>query len=314
MKEPVYIYSGRTSKYLAEKIAKCYGKNLGIVNYANFSDGEFRPSFEETVRGGEVFIIQSTFAPSENLLELLMMIDAAKRSSAKRVTAVIPYFGYARQDRKDKPRVPITSKLIANLLIAAGAQRIITMDLHSDQIQGFFDVPVDHLYCSTLFIPYLKSLNLPQLTIASPDAGGAKRGVAYAKFLNSDLVICHKQRLKDNEVDNMTIIGNVVDKDIVLIDDIVDTAGTLCFAADLMHENGAKSVRACITHPVLSGKAYEKIEKSKITELIVSNTIPLKKECSKITVIDVSCVFADVIRSVHESKSISKHFDFTTIQ
>jgi len=314
MKEPVYIYSGRSSKYLAEKIAECYGKELGVVNYACFSDGEFRPAFEETVRGGEVFIIQSTFAPAENLLELLMMVDAAKRASAKRVIAVIPYYGYARQDRKDKPRVPITAKLISNLLMAAGVQRIVTMDLHSDQIQGFFDVPVDHLYCSTLFVPYLQSLGLTNLTMASPDAGGAKRGAAYAKFLNTDLVICHKQRMKENIVDNMTIIGDVVGKDIVLVDDIVDTAGTLAFAADLMMDNGANSVRACITHPVLSGKAFERIETSKISQLIVSNTIPLKQASSKITVLDVSCLFSDVIRAVHECESISSHFDFTTIQ
>ncbi len=314
MEEPVYIYSGRATEYLAKKIAACYGSKLGVVNYATFADGEFRPSFEETVRGGEVFIIQSTFSPAENLLELLMMIDAAKRSSAKRVIAVIPYFGYARQDRKDKPRVPITAKLIANLVIAAGANRIITMDLHSDQIQGFFDVPVDHLYCSTIFVPFLKSLNLPNLTMASPDAGGAKRGAAYAKFLNTELVICFKQRLKANVVDKMTIIGDVVGKDIMLIDDIVDTAGTLTFAANLMMDQGANSVRACITHPVLSGKALEKIEKSKIKQLIVSNTIPLRENSDKITVVDVSCLFADVIRAVNKCESISSHFDFTTIQ
>jgi len=314
MKKPVYIYSGRASEYLATKIAECYGKSLGIVNYATFSDGEFRPSFEETVRGGEVFIIQSTFSPAENLLELLMMIDAARRSSAKRVIAVIPYFGYARQDRKDKPRVPITAKLIANLIIAAGAKRIITMDLHSDQIQGFFDVPVDHLYCSTIFVPYLKSLNLPNLTVASPDAGGAKRAAAYAKFLNTELVICFKQRLKANVIEKMTIIGDVAGKDIMLVDDIVDTAGTLTFAADLMMEQGANSVRACITHPVLSGKAYEKIEKSKIKQLIVSNTIPLKEKLDKITVVDTSCLFADVIRAVNKCQSISSHFEFVTIQ
>lgn len=314
MEAPVYIYSGRTSQYLAEKIANCLNKKLGIVNYACFSDGEFRPSFEETVRGGEVFIIQSTFAPADNLLELLMMIDAAKRASAKRVMAVIPYFGYARQDRKDKSRVPITAKLIANLLIAAGVQRIITMDLHSDQIQGFFDIPVDHLFCSTLFVPHLQSLNLTNITIASPDAGGAKRGAAYAKFLNTDLVICHKQRAKENVVENMTIIGDVEGKDIILVDDIVDTAGTLTFASDLMMDSGAKSVRACITHPVLSGKAYEKIENSKICELIVTNTIPLKRESSKITVLDASCLFAKVITAVHSCESISQYFDFTIIQ
>ena len=243
-----------------------------------------------------------------------MMIDAAKRASARRVIAVIPYFGYARQDRKDKPRVPITAKLIANLIIAAGAKRIVTMDLHSDQIQGFFDVPVDHLYCSTIFVPYLQSLSLPKLTVASPDAGGAKRGAAYAKFLNTELVICFKQRQMVNKVDKMTIIGDVEGKDIMLVDDIVDTAGTLTFAADLMMEKGANSVRACITHPVLSGDAYEKIENSKLSQLIVSNTIPLKKQSSKITVVDVSCLFADVIRAVNKNNSISSHFEFTTIQ
>ena len=314
MEEPVYIYSGRASEYIAKTIAECYGAKLGVVNYVRFADGEFKPSFEETVRGGEVFIIQSTFSPADNLLELLMMIDAAKRSSARKVIAVIPYFGYARQDRKDKPRVPITAKLIANLLIAAGVDRIVTMDLHSDQIQGFFDVPVDHLFCSTIFVPYLKSLNLPNLTMASPDAGGAKRGAAYAKFLNTELVICFKQRIKANVVDKMTIIGDVVGKDIMLIDDIVDTAGTLTFAANLMMDQGARSVRACTTHPVLSGTAMEKIEKSKISQLIVSNTIPLKVESSKITVVDTSELFADVIRAVHKCESISSHFDFTTIQ
>lgn len=314
MSDPVYIYSGRASEYLAKSIAESYGSKLGVVNYVTFSDGEFRPAFEETVRGGEVFIIQSTFSPAENLLELLMLIDAAKRSSARRVIAVIPYFGYARQDRKDQPRVPITSKLIANLLIAAGVNRIITMDLHSDQIQGFFDVPVDHLYCSTIFVPYLKSLNLPNLTMASPDAGGAKRGAAYAKFLNTELVICFKQRIKANVIDKMTIIGDVEGKDIMLIDDIVDTAGTLTFAANLMMDRGAKSVRACTTHPVLSGKALEKIENSAISQLIVSNTIPLTVKSDKITVVDTSSLFADVIKAVHQCESISSHFDFTTIQ
>jgi len=314
MKEPVYIYSGRSSKYLGEKIAKAYGTDLGIINYVCFSDGEIKPAYEGTVRGGEVFIIQSTFAPADNLMELLMLVDAAKRSSAKRIVAVIPYFGYARQDRKDKPRVPITAKLIANLLIAAGVQRIITMDLHSDQIQGFFDVPVDHLYCSSVFVPYLDSLNLPNLTIASPDAGGAKRGASYAKFLNTDLVICHKHRAKENLVDSMTIIGDVEGRDVVLVDDIIDTAGTLTFAANLIMDKGANSVRACTTHAVLSGKAYEKIENSKLTELVVSNTIPLKKDSSKIKVLDVSSIFADVIRAVHECESISSHFNFSTIQ
>ena len=239
----VNIVSGRATRYLAEKIAACYGSRLGYVNVSTFSDGEFQPSFEETIRGNEMFIIQSTFAPSDNLFELLLMIDAAKRASATRINAVIPYFGYARQDRKDKPRVPIASKLIANLLCAAGIDRVVTMDLHADQIQGFFDVPVDHLYGSTMFVPYLKNLELPNLTMSSPDTGGTRRAVAYAKFLNSDLVICYKQRAKANVVDKLTVIGDVENKDVVLVDDIIDTAGTITKAAEMLIEKGASSVR-----------------------------------------------------------------------
>ena len=278
---PVKIFSGTSSLYLAEKIAASYGQSLGTMMFTRFSDGEFQTSFEETVRGCDVFIIQSTFQPSDNLFELLLMIDAAKRASAKNITAVIPYFGFARQDRKDKPRVAIGAKLVANLLITAGITRIITMDLHADQIQGFFDMPVDHLYASSIFLPYLQSLNLPRLTMASPDMGGTKRANAYAKFLNCEMVICYKQRKKANVIESMTLIGEVEGKDIVLIDDIVDTAGTLTKAADLMMEKGAASVRAICTHPILSGKAYETIEKSKITELIVTDTIPLKSSSSK---------------------------------
>ena len=308
MDSPVKIFSGTSSLYLAEKIAESYGQPLGTMMFTRFSDGEFQTSFEETVRGCDVFIIQSTFQPSDNLFELLLMIDAAKRASAKNITAVIPYFGFARQDRKDKPRVAIGAKLVSNLLVTAGITRIITMDLHADQIQGFFDMPVDHLYASSIFLPYLQNLNLPRLTMASPDMGGTKRANAYAKFLNCEMVICYKQRKKANVIESMTLIGEVEGKDIVLIDDIVDTAGTLTKAADLMMDKGAASVRAVCTHPILSGKAYEAIEKSKITELIVTDTIPLKSSSSKIRVISVADLFADVLGKVHNFESISDHF------
>lgn len=314
MPSHVNIVSGRASRYLSEKIAASFGNNLGEVAFSTFSDGEFQPCYLETIRGNEIFIIQSTFSPAENLFELLLLIDAAKRASAKNIIAVIPYFGYARQDRKDKPRVSIGAKLVANLLTAAGVNRIITMDLHADQIQGFFDVPVDHLYASTVFVPYLTSLNLPNLTLSSPDTGGTRRAAAYAKFLNADLVVCFKQRAKANVIEKMTLIGEVEGRDIILVDDIIDTAGTITKAADMMMDRGASSVRAVITHAILSGNAYEKIENSKLTELIVSDTIPLKKECSKITVLTVSKLFADVIGRVHNYESISTHFKFSTIQ
>lgn len=310
----VTLVSGRATRYLAEKIAKSYGKNLGEVVIFNFSDGEFQPSYEETLRGNDVFIIQSTFAPAENLLELLMLIDAAKRASAHKIIAVIPYFGYARQDRKDKPRVSIGAKLMANLLTAAGVSRVVTMDLHADQIQGFFDVPVDHLYASTVFVPYLKSLNLESLCMASPDTGGTRRAAAYAKFLNADLAIGYKQRAKANVIERLQIIGDVKDKNVVLVDDIIDTAGTICKAANMIMENGAKSVRALCTHPLLSGDAVDKINKSTLTEVIVTNTIPLRIESPKITQVSVADVFADVISSVISCDSISSHFQFTTIQ
>jgi len=310
MDSQVKIFSGTASNYLAEKIAASYGQKLGNMTVARFSDGEFQPSFEETVRGCDVFLIQSTFAPADNLFELLLMIDAAKRASAKEIIAVIPYFGFARQDRKDKPRVAIGAKLTANLLSAAGVTRIMTMDLHAEQIQGFFDVPVDHLYASSVFLSYIKELNHTKLTIAAPDMGGSKRANAYAKYLNTDIVICYKQRKEANVIDRMTMIGEVEGKDVILIDDIVDTAGTLTKAADMMMERGANSVRAICTHAVLSGKAYETIEKSKITELIVTDTIPLKKESPKIKVLSVAGLFADVFDRVHNFKSISSHFIF----
>jgi ribose-phosphate pyrophosphokinase len=308
MSKQVKIFTGASSRYLAEKIAKSYGQDLGNVALYRFSDGEFQPSYEETVRGSDVVIVQSTFPPSDNLFELLLMIDAAKRASASQIIAVMPYFGFARQDRKDKPRVAIGAKLVANLLSAAGATRIITMDLHADQIQGFFDVPVDHLYGSSIFLPYIQSLNLPNLAIAAPDMGGSKRANAYAKYLKSEIVICYKQRSKANVVDTMTVMGEVEGRDIVLVDDLIDTGGTLAKAADMMMARGANSVRAICTHAILSGKAYETIENSGLTELIVTDTIPLKRESDKIKVLSVSDLFAKVLHSVHTFESISPNF------
>jgi ribose-phosphate pyrophosphokinase len=308
MESNVKIFSGSSNLELAEKIAKAYGQPLGNVSKLTFSDGEIQTSFEESIRGQEVFIIQSTFPPADHLMELLVMIDAAKRASAKDIIAVMPYYGYARQDRKDQPRVAIGAKLVADLLHAAGATRIITMDLHADQIQGFFDFPVDHLYASSIFVPYIQSLQLPHLTIAAPDMGGSKRANAYAKHLKCEIVICYKQRTKANVVDHMTAIGEIEGRDIVLIDDMIDTGGTLAKAADMMMERGAKSVRAVCTHGVLSGKAYENIEKSKLTELIITDTIPLKQESAKIKVLSVADLFARVIKSVHNYESISSNF------
>ncbi|MFC1733692.1 ribose-phosphate diphosphokinase [Bacteroidota bacterium] len=308
MAEKISIFSGRATEYLAKKIAEAYGQKLGNVIVTEFCDGEFQPSFEENIRGRIVFLIQSTFAPSENLFELLMMIDACKRASAKQIIAVIPYFGFARQDRKDKPRVSIASKLVANLLTAAGVTRIITIDLHADQIQGFFDVPVDHLYASSIYIPYIQQLNLPELVFASPDTGGTRRAAAYAKALNKGFVICYKQRGKPNEIEKMSLIGDVENKDVILLDDIIDTAGSITKAADLIMENGAKSVRGFCTHPVLSADAYEKIEKSAFAEVVVSDTIPLRKESNKIKVISTSSLFADVINRLVKNKSISSLF------
>ncbi len=306
----VKIFSGTASKYLAKEIAECYGTPLGQTALLQFSDGEFQPSFEETVRGSDVFIVQSTLPPSDNLFELLLMIDAAKRASARQIVAVMPYFGFARQDRKDKPRVSIGAKLIANLLTAAGVTRIMTMDLHADQIQGFFDVPVDHLFASAIFLPYIKSLNLENVTFASPDTGGTRRAGAYAKHFNAEMVICYKQRKKANVIESMTLIGDVAGKDVILIDDLVDTAGTITAAANMMVEKGAKSVRAMCPHPVLSGKAYERINNSALTELVVCNTIPLKQESDKIKVLSVAELFADVIHKVFNHESISSHFIF----
>jgi len=302
------IFSCTQSKELALHIAKAYGVDLGNVITSTYSDGEFQPSYEESIRGTRIFIIGSTHPGPEHLMEMLLMIDAAKRASARHITAVLPYFGWARQDRKDKPRVPIAAKLVAKMLEAAGATRIITMDLHADQIQGFFEKPVDHLFASTIFLPYLQSLNLSNLTIASPDMGGSKRAYAYSKALESDVVICYKQRAKANVIEYMELIGDVTGKNVVLVDDMVDTAGTLTKAADLMMERGALSVRAICTHPILSGNAYERIENSKLQELIVTDSIPLKQQSSKIRVLTCAELFAGVMYNVHHNQSISSKF------
>ena len=306
----IKFFTGRASRYLAEKIVAAYGTTLGECEVVEFSDGEFQPHFSESIRGCTVFIIQSTFPKSDNLMELLMMIDAAKRASAWKVVAVIPYFGCARQDRKDRPRVPITSALVANMLTVAGADRVMTLDLHADQIQGFFDVPVDALYASGIFIPYIESLGIEDLSIASPDMGGAKRASTYAKLLEAPIIISHKERAKANVVGSMTAIGDVEGRNILIVDDMIDTAGTICMAANMLMERGAKSVRAAITHPVLSGKAYERINESALQEVIVTDTIPLnpEKDLSKFTVLSCADIIAECIERVHNYQSISPLF------
>jgi ribose-phosphate pyrophosphokinase len=302
------VFACEQSFELAQNIAKAYGTELGNINISRFSDGEFQPAFEESVRGRRVFIVGSTFPNSDNLMEMLLILDAAKRASARHITAVMPYFGWARQDRKDKPRVAIGAKLVANLLQTAGATRIMTMDLHADQIQGFFEKPVDHVFGSTIFLPYIESLGLDNITMASPDMGGSKRAYAYSKYLQSEVVICYKQRLKANVIDTMELIGHVEGKHVILVDDMIDTGGTLVKAADLMVERGALSVRAIITHPLLSGNAYERIEASKLLELVVSDSIPLRKQSSKIKVVSCAPLFAEIMQQVQNNKSISDHF------
>ncbi len=302
------IFACTQSTELGEKIADAFGEKLGNVITSTYSDGEFQPSYEESVRGSRIFIIGSTHPEPRNLMEMLLMIDAAKRASARHITAVMPYFGWARQDRKDKPRVPIAAKLVAKMLEAAGATRIITMDLHADQIQGFFEKPVDHLFASTIFLPYLQELNLENLTIASPDMGGSKRAYSYSKALKSDVVICYKQRAKANVISHMELIGDVTGKNVVLVDDMVDTAGTLTKAADLMMERGALSVRAICTHPILSGNAYERIKNSQLEELITTDSIPLRQKNKKIRVLSCAELFADVMNKVHNNSSISSRF------
>lgn len=311
MKQKALLFPTRSNHDLAEKIAEAYGQELGKMHFLEFSDGEYQPSFDQSVRGARVFLIGSTQPPTDNLMELLLMIDAAKRSSADKITAVIPYFGFSRQDRKDKPRVPIGAKLVANLLTAAGATRIMTMDLHADQIQGFFEIPVDHLFASNIFVDYLNELNLENLTFASPDMGGAKRAKSYAQYFGAELVICYKERKKHNQVEDMMLIGDVKGRNVVLVDDMIDTAGTLVKAANLIMESGALSVRAIATHPVLSGNAYSNIENSLLTEVAVTDSIPIKFGLtSKIKVLTCAHLFADVMRLVHKQKSISKKFIF----
>jgi len=305
---PFKVFSGTKSRYIAEEICKELGVKLGEMNIQRFADGEFEVSFEESIRGCEVYLVQSTFPNCDNLMELLLMIDAAKRASAKSVIAVMPYFGWARQDRKDKPRVSIAAKLVSDLLTTAGVDRVITMDLHADQIQGFFNVPVDHLYASSVFIPYIQSLNLENLVIATPDVGGAKRANSYSKYLDVPLVLCHKQRAKANVVAAMTVIGDVKDKNVILVDDMVDTAGTITKAANLMMENGAKSVRALASHAIMSDPATDLVRDSALSEMIFTNSIPYTKECSKCTIISVARLFADTIRRVHENESISSQY------
>ncbi len=310
----IKIFSCRSSRYLAEKIADSLKLEIGKTSVTIFSDGEFQPAFEESVRGATVFIVQSTNPPVDNIFELLLMIDAARRASAYKVIAVIPYFGWARQDRKDRPRVPIGAKMVANLMDAAGCDRVMTADLHADQIQGFFDFPVDHIYASSVFLPYLRDLKLDNLSIAAPDMGGAKRANAYSRILGCPLIICHKSREKANVVGSMTAIGDVEGRNIVIIDDMIDTAGTITKAADMLMEKGALSVRALATHPVLSGPAYDRIAKSQLKEVIVSDTLPLTSnpdtDMSKIKVLSVAEIFADVIDKVYNYQSISTSFIF----
>ena len=309
MNQPsIKIFSGTGSQLVAGKIAQRFGAPLGKINIQRFSDGEIQPIIMESIRGDYVFLIQSTHSPSENLLELLLMIDAARRASAYKIVVVIPYYGYARQDRKDRPRVAIGSKLIANLLVAAGADRLITMDLHAPQIQGYFDIPVDHLDSSAIFIPYIEKLKLQNLTFAAPDVGSTSRVRELASYFNCEMVICDKHRKRANEIASMVVIGDVAGRDVVLIDDICDTGGTLAKAANLLKEKGANSVRALCTHPVLSGKAYENIENSVLEELVVCDTIPLTRESSKIKCLSVADLFAIAIRNAYENKSITSLF------
>ena len=305
---PFMVFSGTNSRYLAEKICTSLGCELGNMNITLFADGEFAVSYEESIRGRYVFLVQSTFPNSDNLMELLLMIDAAKRASAKSIIAVIPYFGWARQDRKDKPRVSIGAKLVADLLSVAGIDRLITMDLHADQIQGFFDVPVDHLYASTVFIPYIQSLNLENLVIATPDVGGSKRASSYSKYLDVPLVLCHKTREKANVVASMQIIGDVKDKNVILVDDMVDTAGTITKAADIMKEAGARSVRAIATHCVMSGPASERVQNSMLEELVFTDSIPYSNRCAKVRQLSIADMFAETIRRVTTNESISSQY------
>lgn len=307
-KRPFKVFSGTNSKYLAEKICTSLGCELGKLQITHFADGEFAVSYEESIRGCDVFLIQSTFPNSDNLMELLLMIDAAKRASAKSIIAVIPYFGWARQDRKDKPRVSIAAKLVADMLSVAGIDRLITMDLHADQEQGFFNVPVDHLYASSVMLPYIQSLNLDNLVIATPDVGGSKRASTYSKYLNCPMVLCDKKREKANVVASMQIIGNVKDANVILVDDMVDTAGTITKAADLMKEHGAKSVRAIASHGVMSGPASERVQDSALLEMVFTDSIPYSKRCAKVKQLSIADLIAETIRRVETNESISSQY------
>ena len=307
-KAPVMVFSGTNSRYLAEKICASLDCPLGKMNITHFADGEFAVSYEESIRGAHVFLVQSTFPNSDNLMELLLMIDAAKRASAKSVVAVIPYFGWARQDRKDKPRVSIGAKLVADLLSVAGIDRLITMDLHADQIQGFFNIPVDHLYASAVFLPYIESLKLKDLVIATPDVGGSKRASTFSKYLGVPLVLCNKSREKANEVASMQIIGDVTDKNVVLVDDIVDTAGTITKAANIMLDAGAKSVRAIASHCVMSDPASFRVQESSLTEIVFTDSIPYSKKCAKVKQLSIADMFAETIKRVVNNESISSQF------
>ncbi len=307
-KAPIKVFAGGATEYLGEKICKSLGVELGKMNVQHFSDGEFMVSYEESIRGSHVFLIQSTFPTTDNLMELLLMVDAAKRASAKNINAVIPYFGWARQDRKDKPRISIGAKLVADMLHVAGINRVLTMDLHADQIQGFFNCPVDHLYGSTIYLPYIQQLNLENLVVASPDAGGVKRTHTYAKYLQAPMVICHKHREKANEVEEMRIIGDVKDKNVILIDDMVDTAGTITKAADLMMDHGARSVRAFATHGVMSGPAFERVENSKMHSITFTDSIPIPDKSDKVKVLSVADMFAETIQRIYSYQSISSQY------
>jgi len=307
-KAPIKFIAGRATRNLAEKIVERFGTTLTKVNILNFSDGEFLPSIDETVRGCNVFIVQSTFPPSDNLMELLLLADAAKRASAYKVIAVIPYYGWARQDRKDKPRVPISAKLVADLIAASGIDRVVTMDLHADQIQGFFNIPVDHIYSSAIFVPYIKSLNLDNLCIAAPDVGASKKASAYSRYLLCDLAICYKLRKQPNEANHIGMIGDVKNKNVIILDDIIDTAGTITLAAEVMYYQGAKSIRVIATHGLFSGNAINKIENSPISEIVVTDSIPLKKSSPKIKVLSVADLFAEVINKIYNLQSISSSF------
>ncbi|MBR5719537.1 MAG: ribose-phosphate pyrophosphokinase [Bacteroidales bacterium] len=310
MNNAVSIFAGRASNDIGTRIAKAFGQELGNVIVNVFSDGEFQPSFEESIRGHSVYLVQSTMPPADNLMELLMMVDAARRASAGKIVVVIPYFGFARQDRKDRPRVPIASKLVANILTAAGIDRLITMDLHADQIQGFFDVPVDHIYSSKVFVSVIKSLNLENMIFASPDAGGTRRAAAYAKAFGTDFALCHKQRSRPNVIASMSLIGDVKGKDVILLDDMIDTAGTITKAANLIFDEGARSVRAFATHAVLSGDAYNRIENSAFTKVYVTDSIPLRQQSDKIEVISTAEMFAEALKKIENNESLSSLFEF----